>query len=246
MAAVSMVALNCSANMFGLSKTEVDVFVVTNCPFGWGRITRQSKIVLENDVSQLTMSAMRGIYVIEASEGSITTQFKKGRLPGRSFRFLVLCGAASFCGGLPARGSSGDLCDPLLRKAQYNGYGALGGPRLQRSKDGRITVYSLSQVTLEVMQSVDFNLASRLGFSLVLCSLRLPVLFAVALQAMIAAKHGASRRTKLDGYPFRAHRRPEPKQRCVRLRRPAAPISQSHDARAVPAKFRAQCPRQRH
>ena len=167
--------------------------------------TRQSKIVLENDVSQLTMSAMRGIYVIEASEGSITTQFKKGRLPGRSFRFLVLCGAASFCGGLPARGSSGDLCDPLLRKAQYNGYGALGGPRLQRSKDGRITVYSLSQVTLEVMQSVDFNLASRLGFSLVLCSLRLPVLFAVALQAMIAAKHGASRRAKLDGYPFRAH-----------------------------------------
>ena len=37
MAAVSMAALNCSASLLGLSKTEVDVFVVTYCPFGWGR-----------------------------------------------------------------------------------------------------------------------------------------------------------------------------------------------------------------
>ena len=44
-----MAALNCSASLLGLSKTEVDVFVVINCPFGWGRGTRQSEIVLEND-----------------------------------------------------------------------------------------------------------------------------------------------------------------------------------------------------
>ena len=98
-----MAALNCSANRFGLSKTEVDVFVVTNCPFGWGRITRQSEIVLENDVSQLTDAALCGIYVTELL-GFDHNPIQKGRPPRRSFSFLVLCGAASFCGGLPARG----------------------------------------------------------------------------------------------------------------------------------------------
>ena len=45
MAAVSMAALNCSASLLGLSKTEVDVFVVTNCPFGWGRQCRHGDSV---------------------------------------------------------------------------------------------------------------------------------------------------------------------------------------------------------
>src|SRR6476619_2104291 len=41
---------------------------------------------------------------------------------------------------------------------------------------------------------------------------------------MVTAEHGTSRRAKLDCYLSRAHRRPEPKQRCVAFRRPTAPI----------------------
>ena len=41
------------------------------------------------------------------------------------------------------------------------------------------------------------------------------------------AEHGISCRTKLNCHLSRAHRRPEPKKRCITFRRPVAPISRA-------------------
>ena len=56
-----MAALNCSANRLGLSKTEVDVFVVIHCPFGWGRVAGMGTALPRNDVSSLTINRRCGI-----------------------------------------------------------------------------------------------------------------------------------------------------------------------------------------
>ena len=60
--------------------------MVTNCPFGWGRITRQSEIVLENDVSQLTDAALCGIYVTELLR--VRSQPNSKRPPAKAVFFV--------------------------------------------------------------------------------------------------------------------------------------------------------------
>jgi hypothetical protein len=59
-----MAVLNCSANLFGLSKTEVGVFkacTVIRCPLVKGRGTRHGDSVARNDVSRLTIIRGCGI-----------------------------------------------------------------------------------------------------------------------------------------------------------------------------------------